>query len=74
MALKRFQLCSTLLPYNKDHKKRKYIKAGERKWLKNQLNRYLRYRSKDFKWESEEPGRSAASALYRFKRVYNGYD
>lgn len=68
MALKRFQLCSTLLPYNKDHKKRKYIKAGERKWMKNQLNRYLRYK-KEFDCTSEELG-----GLYKFKRVYNGYD
>lgn len=67
MALKRFQLCSTLLPYNKDHKKRKYIKAGERKWLKNQLNRYIRYR-KDFDLTEELGG------LYMFKKVYKGYD
>ena len=74
MALKRFQLCSTLLPYNKDHKKRKYIKAGERKWLKNQLNRYLRYRSRDFKWESEELGESAVGGIHKIKKVYKGYD
>ena len=68
MALRRLQLCSTLLPYNKDHKKRKYIKAGERKWLKNQLNRYIRHK-KNFDWTSEEPG-----GFYKFKRVYKGYD
>lgn len=73
MALKRFQLCSTLLPYNKDHKKRKYIKAGERKWMKNQLNRYLRYK-KDFKWESEELDVAVVSAVHKIKKVYNGYD
>ena len=73
MALKRLQLCSTLLPYNKDHKKRKYIKAGERKWMKNQLNRYLRYKN-DFKLEAEELDGSVVSVVHKIKKVYNGYD
>lgn len=73
MALKRFQLCSTLLPYNKDHKKRKYIKAGERKWFKNQLNRYLRY-NKEFDCTSEELGESVVSGIHKIKKVYKGYD
>ena len=61
MALRRFQICDSLREYVKDHKKRKFIKAGVKKWLKNQLSRYLRYRNKDLSQNIS-------------KRVYKGYD